>query len=159
MIIGDIGQLDADRAFLHPALVRALEYLRSGACADPAAVGRHDILGDELYAIVSEICGSPSEEKPFERHERYIDIHYVLEGRETIGWLPLAEGGAPYTDELAASDYALFRPQGSEAYGIPLRAGQYAVMFPHDLHQPGNTGGAIARKAVVKLHVDLFAAN
>ncbi|QHT59666.1 DUF386 domain-containing protein [Paenibacillus lycopersici] len=157
MIIGNIGQLDADRAFLHPALVRALEELRSGACADPAANGRHDILGGEMYVIVSEVCGSPSEEKPFERHERYIDIHYVLAGSETIGWLPLAEGGAPYADELDASDYALYLPQGSEAYELPLRAGQYAVMFPHDLHRPGNTGGAIARKAVVKLHVDLFA--
>lgn len=70
-----------------------------------------------------------------EAHRRYIDVQYLVEGREVIHWAPLAtltDVTLPYD---AAKDAAFFAGTGGE---VPLRlaAGQFAILFPDDAHAP-----------------------
>ena len=65
--------------------------------------GRHEIMGDEVFANVMEIVTAPAESKAFEAHRRYHDIHCVIEGDEVIYVAPLKET-VPLTEHDDATD-------------------------------------------------------
>ena len=69
---------------------RALAWL---AATDMSGIecGRHDIMGDEVFANVMEFTTVPAAEKNFEAHRRYADIHYVISGVERLAVAPVDE--------------------------------------------------------------------
>ena len=148
MILADLA--DADRySQLHPDFAAAFAFLRRADFAR-LADGRHELAGDRLYAMVSRYRTRPAPgEMRWESHRDYIDIQYLAEGSESIGWSPLAElrAGEPYS---AAKDVAFHAGAGEV---ITLRAGRFAVFFPEDAHAPGLAAGAPAGvvKVVVKV--------
>ena len=48
-------------------------------------VGRHEISGDEIYAMVFKYDTKDAELNKLEAHKKYIDIQYVAEGKENVG--------------------------------------------------------------------------
>ena len=97
--------------------------------------GRHNIKGDDLYALVQSYATDRLENKKFESHRRYIDIQYIVSGTEVIGWLPA--GGlramTPYSEE---NDLIFYH--NSECISrLVLTPGMFAVFYPHDAHRPG----------------------
>ena len=135
---------------LHAGFSSAFAFLRRSDLATLAA-GRHAIDGDRSYAIVQDYDTLPLAEGRLEVHRRFIDIQYVISGEELIGYAPLAgqPEAVPYVPD---KDLAFLL---GPADPIPLRAGQFAIFFPHDAHMPGRTGGAPVkvRKVVVKVAV------
>ncbi|WP_092996424.1 YhcH/YjgK/YiaL family protein [Thiohalomonas denitrificans] len=71
---------------IHPRFTEAFAFLH----ADPASLarGRHDIAGDDLFAIVSHGDGRARDEAMLECHRRYIDIQYIIAGVDEMGWKP-----------------------------------------------------------------------
>jgi len=63
--------------------------------------GRYEIKADDIYALVQSYATDAPGNKRLESHRRYIDIQYIVSGREVIGWLPI--GGlkvmTPYSEE------------------------------------------------------------
>ena len=53
-------------------------------------VKRYDIDGDNLYATVSEYITKNEEDAKFEAHQKYIDIQYVISGKEIMSIAPLS---------------------------------------------------------------------
>ena len=136
-------------------LALALEWLGK---TDMVALepGRHEILGDEIFANVMEVTTSKPETKSFEAHKAYLDVHYVIEGEELIGVAPVGE-----CPELQAygetDDYGLYDDPAEPARvtWVTLRPGELCVTPPADAHKPACTAGEPVhlKKACVKVHV------
>jgi len=142
----------AQYSALSPRFARAFAFLET-LPAD-AAIGRHEIDGDEIYAFVQNHSTKPISEKKFEVHRQYIDIQYMVRSREIMAWAPLASLGTPSQAFDAAIDAALY-PFPAHAVHLPVVAGQFAIFFPEDGHAPSCAWGDPAEilKVVVKVKV------
>lgn len=131
-------------------LKKAFEFLRRpGLAALPD--GRYEIDGDRVYALVQRYSTQEAAEPRFEAHRKFIDVQYLAEGAEVIGWAPLeaVAVGEPY-DEL--SDVLFGRARGGWT-PVRLEAGMLAVLWPADAHAPRLAAGAPGpvAKVVVKV--------
>lgn len=141
---------DADRyASLHPLFERAFAHMRATDWR-ALAPGRHAIDGERLFAIVEAAPGRARVDAPLECHRRYIDIQFVVEGVDEMGWKPLADCVEPASDYDAARDIRFFRD--APATWIPTPAGSFCLFFPDDAHAPLVGAGPI-RKVVLKIAV------
>ncbi|TLS66730.1 DUF386 domain-containing protein [Mariprofundus erugo] len=126
---------------------KALEFLVSHDL-EALSIGKHEIDGQCVYALVSEYETKPADSSFFERHELYVDVQYVVRGEESIGYAPLQDQVVvkPYHEE---HDYAL---HSGNASFVNLCGGMFAIFFPGDLHMPGisDVPGSV-RKIVVKV--------
>ena len=137
---------------LHPRIATALNHLATTDYSQ-AEIGRHDIDGDNLFAIVNDYAPRDRHTAPFEVHREYIDVQFVVTGEEACGCLPLSNK-TPDTDYNAARDFAEFNspPLLAEANFVTLKAGMFAIFFPQDIHMPGAAPGSQqVRKVVVKV--------
>lgn len=118
---------------LHPRLGHAFAFLEQ--VRPDIAIGRHEIAGDDVFALVQRYQTRPIEGMQLEAHRRYIDVQYLVTGREAIHWAPLrdlAEATQAYDPVKDAGLYAL----SAVAVPVPLRAGQFMMLFPDDAHAP-----------------------
>ena len=134
-------------------LARALDWISQTNMA-ALEVGRHDIVGDEVYANVMEVTPMLPASKQFEAHRRYIDVHYVIAGEELIGVAPVGE--CPVAQEYAeADDFSLHGDPADAARvtWVLLREGELCVTPPADAHKPACAIGEPARlkKACIKV--------
>lgn len=149
VIIDRLGNMAA-AAWLPPRIRQALDYLRTTDLAS-AALGRHDLDGDRLFALIQEYTTRHPDDCAWEAHRKYTDVQYVVSGVERIGYANLAHcrERVPYD---ADRDVALFEP-GADF--LTLAAGTVAILGPQDVHAPGCAAGAArsVRKVVVKAAV------
>jgi YhcH/YjgK/YiaL family protein len=135
-------------ALLPTALKRAVDYLRT-ASVTTLAVGRHDLDGDRVFALVQEYTTRNPDECKWEAHRMYIDVQYVVRGAERMGYANIAAARErePYD---AARDVAFFEP--GEDY-ITVREGMLAIFGPEDVHAPCGAAGypTPVRKIIVKV--------
>lgn len=118
------------------------------------APGRHDLDGDNCFALVQAYTTKPVSQAKFEAHRKYVDIQFVQSGVETLLWTPLAaltEATEPYIDE---KDIAFFATP-SQFTPLTLKTGEFAIFFPTDGHAPCLECGAASevRKVVIKVRV------
>ena len=130
---------------------KAFAFLRNTDFAH-TALGRIE-LGDNMFATVSEYLPKDRESTLFEIHQKYIDIQYVVSGKELIDVAPLKNMTVtkPYHSEndIAFGDVTGF----SEIRMSPER---FLILFPADAHRPGMKDGkdsVLIRKVVVKVPV------
>lgn len=69
--------------YLDPKFKKAFEFLRT---ADLAALplGNTPIDGDEVFANVQAYTTLPDADAPFESHEKYFDLQFVVSGEERL---------------------------------------------------------------------------
>jgi len=132
----------------HPGVAAALQFL---ATRDMSALenGRYDVCDGVFVNIMS--YETKAENNTPERHEKYADIFYLLEGEELVGVCPIEELGA---EVMANPDGDIWLHEG-ETVKVPLGGGRFLVLFPWDGHAPSiapNQPGP-ARKCVVKVRV------
>ncbi|ANY73253.1 hypothetical protein BBD41_12050 [Paenibacillus ihbetae] len=157
MIIGHRDHWEAERAFAHPVIRKAVDYLTLTDFAS-LQTGQYPIQGEDMFARIIDLNTVSKDERLAEKHEQFFDIHYLLEGDETIGW-SLQTGGIPSPVEPYRQDQdaALYGDIPSEM-PIRLTPGSYMVLFPEDIHRPGlamEDPGTV-RKVVVKINSALF---
>lgn len=135
---------------LHPRFEQAFSFLKK-ATQEEIPAGKYDILGDELYAIVQEYSTRVEEDGEFEGHRNYIDIQYVLSGEETVFTKDInqAVSSKAYSGEYDAE----FFDSVENPCKLILQQGDFAIFFPHDLHQPcmAVSQSVPVRKIVVKV--------
>ncbi|MBD3813300.1 MAG: YhcH/YjgK/YiaL family protein [Betaproteobacteria bacterium] len=148
MILATLAEADRYAA-LHPLFPRAFEFLRN-ANLMTLAPGKHDVQGEELFAIVEACDGRTRAEAKLECHRRYIDIQLVVEGVDEMGWKPVAACMDPATDYDAARDIRFFNDTPSN--WIATLPGAFCLFFPEDAHAP-LVGTGMIRKVVVKIAV------
>lgn len=132
-------------------LLRALEFLSREDLAQ-LPLGRIDLEGDHLFALVQEYTTRPENECRWEAHRKYCDVQYVVSGCERIGVAPLDNMTVdmPYDVER---DVGFFHGEGD---WLTLRAGTFAIFAPQDVHRPCAQVGAgeRVRKIVFKAALD-----
>ena len=125
----------------------------TGLDFDNLVLGRHDVDEDFFY-IVQEYETKPLEAGRHEAHKAYVDIQYVISGKERIDVTAAAgmEIDEPYDEE---KDLVFFK-EPEQAANIILTDGGYAILYPADSHKPGLRAGKEAvkvRKIVGKVRV------
>lgn len=118
--------------------------------------GRYELTPRGTYANIQELTTSKENPKKeaYERHEKYVDIQYMLEGEELI-YISDMDSMKEKTKEYdAENDYELF--SGSNApRPVVMNDTTFVVAFPSDPHRPGlapqGTKPAKAKKVVVKV--------
>lgn len=155
MIIGSIKE-EASGFSRYPEAIREALYYLCRQDFKSMADGRYSIHGDDSFAILQRYdTRVPGSGKP-EAHRQYVDIQYIVEGREELGWCPMSpelEVCTPYDDDKDIVFFEKLIPAG----GITLEAGSFAVLYPTDVHRPcGSLGDELASvtKVVVKISVD-----
>jgi biofilm protein TabA len=128
-------------------LARALEYLRATDLVS-VPIGRHDLDGDRLFALVQEYTTRAADECVWEAHRKYIDVQVVVVGVERMGYANLAEMRERDAYD-ATRDVTFFEP--GESFVI-IPGGTFAIFGPEDVHSPGHAAGqpAPVRKVVIK---------
>jgi biofilm protein TabA len=147
-----LDRLDNAAAYqaLFPRLRQAFDFLRS---ADLAGLpqGRHDVAGNDLFALVQEYRTKPDSEGFWESHRKYIDVQYVVAGAERMGYANLATLSVrqPYD-----ADKDLLILDGSGDF-FTVGAGMFTIFAPQDAHMPCLAVGepAAVRKVVIKVAV------
>ena len=155
MIIGSIDSLD-DSHVRYPAMVqKALDYLRDHDFTK-LADGRYPIDGDKCVANLQRYTTRLYHECSPETHEKFVDVQFVVEGEEYMGWCPFSPDltvKVPYDAEKDITFYESLVPDSN----IVLTPGRFAVLYPEDVHRPQ---GAVddmpskVTKVVVKIAVD-----
>jgi len=138
---------------LLPGLDKALTYLRVNA-RPSLADGKHPIDGENLFAVVSHYQTREASAVDPEAHQKYVDVQFVISGRETVYWTPLAEAAEARMPYDAARDITFYAPN-ARSRAFELAAGNVAIFFPSDAHQPGCIAGASepVHKVVVKVRL------
>jgi biofilm protein TabA len=117
-------------------------------------VKRYDIDGDNLFATVSEYLSKNEESAHFEAHRKYIDIQYVVSGKELINVAPLTSVKdvlEPY-DSVKDIEFVTV----TKAINCKASPSDFFIFFPDDAHRPGlkDGGNSMVRKIVIKVKVD-----
>lgn len=109
-----------------------LEYLREVRM--DIAVGSYQI-NPRVKAIVSEYETKIVNEFGYEAHRDYIDIQYLISGKEIINSLPLE-----YLKETRAynkeKDAAFYEEVEVKPQELQIGNGYFAIFFPQDGHMP-----------------------
>lgn len=142
----------AQYSCISPRFARAFTFLQQ--LPVDAAVGRHEIEGDKIFAFVQQHLTKPMAEAQLEVHRKYIDIQYVVKGRELIYWAPLAQLTTQTMAFDEKVDAALYTGI-PEMMPVQVRSGQFALLFPQDGHAPSCAWDVPAEvfKVVVKVMV------
>lgn len=119
---------------LGEAWEKAFTFLE-GVSPDISA-GRYAIDGDDIFAEVAEYVPVPDGAKPYEAHRVYMDVQFLLAGREWLLHAPLntLRLRQPYNAER---DFALFEVPAQAGARVPLGGGMFAALYPQDGHCPG----------------------
>lgn len=146
MIIDSLNGLER-YWFAHKNIDKVYQFLKSHNL-ERMEEGRHDIDGDNIYAIVSKEDARQAEDAPLEAHDSYIDVQVLIEGDETMGW----KDRSTCNDETATydpdNDIVIFEDM-PDVY-FTLEPKHVAIFFPHDAHAPLIGNGNI-KKIVVKI--------
>lgn len=136
---------------LHPSLWdSAFAFLRrTNLPALPK--GKYTILGDSVFASVTEDSTKNVENSRWESHRRYADIQYVIRGEEKIGICPVANASVTQAYD-AKNDVARYTARGTQYVAHP---GTFFIFFPTDAHRPSITTGEnkVDKKLVIKVRV------
>lgn len=148
MIISNLQNSQRIEA-LHPLFKMLFDYVKS-----------HDLLHTETGRI--EICGNnlfinnvypdavAKEKQVLEIHNDYIDVHILLEGRETIGWKAIEDLSSEIKPYEKEGDCALYADEPTTY--VDLLPGQFMIVYPEDPHAPIIGTGKI-RKLIAKIRL------
>lgn len=111
-------------------------------------------LSSSVKAIVSEYTTKDVNENGYEAHRDYIDIQYLIGGREKICCLPLE-----YLNEIKAYnkdiDAAFYEASDKKPQELVIGNGLFAIFFPQDGHMPCLCAikPEIVKKVVLKVKI------
>lgn len=114
-------------------------------------IGRYEIDGNTVFALVSEYDSKKPEDCKLEAHQVYADIQFIVSGREAIGFATL--NNQTVTAEYNPDKDIVFF--SGEATPLIMEAGLFAVFFPQDTHRPCMQidGPEKVKKVVVKVRM------
>jgi biofilm protein TabA len=133
---------------MHPAFAKAFEFL---AEMDPEMEGRFELDGDDLYCLVENVKPMGKENRRLEVHQKYIDIQYVVTGKDIMGWESVEED-APGDLYDPDKDFRLI--DTPPLCWVEVPAGYFAVFYPEDAHAP-LAGDKVIKKVVIKVKVQV----
>jgi len=114
------------------------------------APGKYPIQGEEVFATVTERLKEFSVSE-WESHNKYLDIHYVISGKQKLGinQLPDLPVRNPYDEKR---DVTFYTDNGKGKYYI-LDSTTFFICFPDNPHRPDIRvdGYSNCKKLVIKI--------
>ena len=98
------------------------------------AEGTYPLCGTDSFVIVQARETVPRSMARWESHGRYIDIQYLIAGRELIGFRSTA--GMTVSEPYDAERDITFYKDDGGGFFTPMEPGRFVVCFPHDAHMP-----------------------
>lgn len=117
---------------LDSRISEAVAYLAKQDLAN-MPVGKYQV-DDDFYYMVQEYTTKSEAECRLESHQKYIDIQWIISGRERIDCVSV--GGLTVKEAYNADKDVAFWNEPSDMMRCVLNAGSYAVLFPNDAHKP-----------------------
>ncbi len=117
-------------------------------------VKKHILDGDNLIVAVSEYTTRNEEDARFEAHLNYIDLQYVVSGKEIISVTPLSMQKDIVKPYDHVKDVVFMTVK--QAKDIKASPEKFFLFFPDDIHRPMLKDGenTRVRKVVVKIKID-----
>jgi len=136
---------------LNERIKKAFDYIRNTDLKN-IEPGRYEIDGENIFALISEYKTKSEKEGKLEAHKKYLDVQYVIEGEELMGYAPLGDQKIlePYKEE---NDIVFFK--GEKSF-IKVSSGMLAIFFPEDVHMPGINTEKISdvKKLIIKVRIN-----
>lgn len=128
MIFGNIAH-EKTYSNIEKGLLTCFEYAKNNSLVD-LEKGSYAIDGEDIFVNIVEYETVEKEERFWEAHKKYIDIHYMLEGSERID--------IGFIENLIQKEYKEkddFLPLEGEANGyVTLEKGDFLICYPEDAH-------------------------
>ncbi|RJW54371.1 DUF386 domain-containing protein [Clostridiales bacterium TF09-2AC] len=135
MILGHIDAVECGACNLEQ-IQKAIAYCRN---TDTSLMkdGRYPLESKDFMVSINERRTGKKEERMPEVHKECAELHYMVSGREYIGYYPDFGDNQVRMDCLREKD-ALFYEEnpGSVEVMLPMMPGSYAIFFPNDVHRP-----------------------
>ena len=111
-------------------------------------LGKYEIEGEDIFAIVMEYETKEKSECKFEGHHKYIDLQYIISGTEYVSLKTLTDQTP--VESSTEKDYDFYN---IDSEMLKFEPGRFMIFFPDDLHQPGIQLDkvSIIKKVVVKI--------
>ena len=115
------------------------------------ADGKYQIDGDLIFANIQTLNTKPMQEARWEAHRKYIDIQYVISGKEKMGYGVLKDFNKtviPYDDN---KDIVFL--EGKNYNFVDVHEGNFVIFYPNDVHAPmlSVENSETIKKVIVKI--------
>lgn len=157
MIFGHVNDFETAFSWLPQPLKFAVEHLKKTDFASLPA-GNYDLQGKDIYVQVIDLTTKVFSETRPEVHRQYLDVQFLVRGREKIGVASDTGKNRVAEDLLAERDLLFYEAMENEST-LVMTPGSFAVFMPSDVHRPAcafDQPEAI-RKVVVKVKAALLA--
>ncbi len=111
--------------------------------------GRYEIDGKNIYASISRYRTKPVENGKWESHRKYIDVQFIAEGKERIGYSHLS--GMVVQEEYNEEKDVQFLNGAGDF--ITAEKNTFLILFPQDVHMPGISAENNQQDEVIKVVV------
>jgi YhcH/YjgK/YiaL family protein len=150
MIKGNLKTLDFYKK-LFPKCDKAFDFLKT---VSVSMENKKYEIADGIHAMIFDSIPKLPKDRKFEIHEKYIDVQYIIDGYDIIGFKPVDECGEieiPYNEERDITFYGVQEPD----YQVRIKNGDFVMIFPEEAHSP-ESGDRVSKKVVVKVRIDLL---
>jgi len=146
MIVCPFKELGRYAAII-PGLEEAMKAIHELTGLDPQTIP----LSGGNRIMVQKYTTKDASEGKAEAHRQFLDIQYIVEGEEVVGWANV-DTLTPDGDFLTDKDIGFYK---GDVNCIRITAGNCYVVFPEDAHMPGIhlDEPHVCTKMVVKLKV------
>lgn len=157
MIYGHVLAKETAEAYAAP-IREAIRYCRE---TDVSGMGESKIYlqGEDKIVLICDRVTEAKEKKLPEVHRRYVELQYMAEGSELMGYYPDRGDNQVLEDCLEEKDTLYYKenPRSEEAM-LLMTPGTYAIFFPEDVHRPFCQVDQPARvkKIVIKIALSLL---
>lgn len=149
MIFGNIQNLE-EYPFLEEQIKECFTYAREHELVSYEK-GSHEIDGDRLFVNVVEYTTTTAEERFWEAHRQYLDLHLMLRGTEQID--------LNFIQNMDVKEFVEkddFLPMdGEKNSSVILRDGDLLICYPSDGHRTAVAvdGPETIKKAIFKIRI------
>ncbi len=115
--------------------------------------GKYQIKGDEVFANIQSLTTKEKSQKKWEAHKKYIDIQYVISGKECMGY-------GIYEDFKTSEKYDEIKDveflEGEKYNYINVKENEFVIFYPNDVHAPMLCieNPEQIKKVIVKIAID-----
>lgn len=149
MIFGNIQNL-GEYPFLEEQIKECFNYAKEHDLMSYEK-GSHEIDGDRLFVNVVEYTTTTAEERFWEAHRQYLDLHLMLRGTEQIN--------LNFIQNMDVKEFVEkddFLPMdGEKNSSVILRDGDFLICYPSDGHRTAVAvdGPETIKKAIFKIRI------
>lgn len=149
MVYGNVRDLK-EYGFLEAAVKECFAYAESHDL-EAFEKGSHPIDGERLYVNIVEYTTTTPDNRFWEAHKQYLDVHLMLRGTEQID-LNLIQN-MELKDYVEAEDFLPM--DGEKKASVILTPGDFLICYPSDGHRTAVAAGAPEqiKKAIFKVRI------